>query len=238
MIAFMIASLLMVGAGAETPSPRTQADVPFPLEPGVVWRFRGEVRWTAPNSSEVLAKTLEWPITVVASVRRGAQTISLVTGWFDELAWYDPETKPGAHLLVHERGAGLYVLGKRENATGIWERVTRDPRETVHERELMAGNLLLVPDLEEGRRWEYRDGLERWVENVNTKSLRGISGWRGAKSDRVFEIMYGGNTDHELFEFVPNLGITRFTWAHHGTVAECDLRLFAIERAALAPGPH
>jgi hypothetical protein len=40
-----------------------------------------------------------------------------------------------------------------------------------------------------------------------------------------YQLVYRTLPDHQIIEFAPNIGITRYTYVHHGTVSETDLKL-------------
>ena len=40
-----------------------------------------------------------------------------------------------------------------------------------------------------------------------------------------FLLSFRTRPDHTIIEFVPGIGITRYVYVHHGTVAEADVKL-------------
>jgi hypothetical protein len=48
------------------------------------------------------------------------------------------------------------------------------------------------------------------------------------KRGRGWEIINRTRPDHVILRFVPGVGITRYVFEHHGTVASADARLVAI----------
>jgi hypothetical protein len=52
-----------------------------------------------------------------------------------------------------------------------------------------------------------------------------VVGMKKGKAVNRFKLSYRTNPEHEIVHFVPTIGITKFTYVHHGTVSEADVRL-------------
>jgi hypothetical protein len=62
------------------------------------------------------------------------------------------------------------------------------------------------------------------VGSPHPAALGGVKGV--APGSRVaFEVEFRTNPDDEEFEFVSGVGITRYEYHHHGTIADTELRL-------------
>jgi len=205
------------------------------MEVGFEWVYRGQVRWTEVGS-RVLEKELEWRVRVLEVLRRKRQVVARLEGWLEDLAWYEPGKHPGTYLLISDPQRGLHLLGDPA-AQALWTRLRTSAAASVSAQDLEEADHLLPPELSEGMTWgdpeslARRDGLYvRRVESVGTQGLEGLGGWTGPHRAPFFRIAYRTHPDHTLVEFVPGLGFTSFTYVHHGTVAECDMRLVAVER--------
>jgi hypothetical protein len=88
-----------------------------------------------------------------------------------------------------------------------------------------------------GKRWDNiaddpnrADGWYCWhVEARKRRSIE-IKGVPRTKADVVFTVAFRTNPSHELVEIVPGIGILRFEFEHHGTVASSDVRLIEFKR--------
>ena len=88
--------------------------------------------------------------------------------------------------------------------------------------------------LDQGTPWVYEanraDGWYCWrVEAREVKPIR-VEGVPRAKGEVVFTVAFRTNPSHELFEIVPGIGIVRYEFEHHGTVASSDVRLIEFKR--------
>jgi hypothetical protein len=60
--------------------------------------------------------------------------------------------------------------------------------------------------------------------------LQGVSGIAsGARAE--YELEFRTNPDSTEFSFVPELGITRYAYHHHGTIADTELQLMEFHAA-------
>lgn len=191
-------------------SPQSEAAI-MPLEAGASWVFSVRVRWTLSDSNQVQSASIRWEMRITEVHESEGIRAAVVRGFPFQLAWYEPGKQPGFDVLV-KRSGGLWLaqahsedeareLAKRAvagEATG--ELLLRFP---VRVGDCVGGDL----DRTDGR---YCWSVERRVKE------RGVSGW---------EIAYRTNPDHQLVHLVPGLGITRFTYEHHGTVASATARL-------------
>lgn len=209
--------------------------IDFPMEAGVEWVYRGQVRWTAPGN-QVRERELQWRVRVLEVRRRKSQVVARIEGWLEDLAWYEPDKKPGSHVLVYDAERGLHFL-ENTAAKALWNRLGAGPKELVSDAELAKSERLLPAVIAEGMAWGNSESLARndsmyvrRVEETGTQGLDGLGGWSGPSRGTFFRIAYRTMPDHSLMDFVPGLGFTRYTYVHHGTISECEMRLVAVER--------
>ncbi len=78
-----------------------------------------------------------------------------------------------------------------------------------------------------GRHVEREGGWYCWrVETKRKQALR-IEGYAAHHRSLVYTLACRTNPDHQLVDIAPGLGITRYVYQHHGTVASADVRLVA-----------
>ena len=76
------------------------------------------------------------------------------------------------------------------------------------------------------------DGNYCWVvSSVEKTMLSGIAGVSSRSRDE-FLLQYWTNPDNTRFAFVPEVGITKYEYHHHGTVADTALELVEFHPAA------
>jgi hypothetical protein len=213
----------------------------LPLEAGFAWIYRGQVKWTDAEN-HVMEQELQWKVRVLEVVKRKGQVIARLEGWPEDLAWYEPGKGPGIYVAIQD-SAGLTLVSD-EAARDLWKRLQNAPAKGLGSDDRAKGELILPARLREGQAWGDEESLARpdgqyarRVEEVGILGLDGLGGWTGSARGTFYRIAYRTNPDHTLMDFVPGLGFTRYTYVHHGTVSECDLRLVAVERRSARPNP-
>lgn len=200
----------------------------LPLAPGTVWTYAGTVKWTSAETQRVEEKSVEWKMEVEERLSRGHVHAAVLRGHPSDLAHYREGRAPGTYLVVRV-GPGKYYLLRGRRAQEALQRL-RDPNDLlhnlVHEDEIFL-DFPLTPGKVFGEAGQLtrQDGSYVWVvEEERGAMLEGVKGLRGGRRT-VFRLLYRTLPDREDVEFVPEVGITRYRYVHHGTVAEADLRL-------------
>ena len=75
------------------------------------------------------------------------------------------------------------------------------------------------------------DKWYQWhVEAARCVQIAGIPAVDAKRRRREYRIGFRTCPAHEIVHFVPGIGITRYVFSHHGTVAEADVRLIEFRR--------
>ena len=204
----------------------------FPIEPGLTWTYRGQVRWTG-TDGRTHAASITHTMTIV-SVETGPNArAALVRGWVQDLARYEQSNKRAFSALVG-RGGRLYHVVARDSADAVALATTavRDDAPPPELETLVLDSALVV-------------GAVYGRDSVTSKRDDNMYGWHVA-SDRVVgaraawqptgarvrhvTLEYRTQPDYQRIEYVPGVGITRFVYSHHGTVAEADVQLVSLQR--------
>lgn len=61
-------------------------------------------------------------------------------------------------------------------------------------------------------------------------ALKNIKGRQSEKEGVKYLLARRTGPDHTFIEFMPGVGILRYTYGHHGTGAEADLRLVEFQK--------
>ncbi len=218
---------LICGAVTAIASP---VETPLPLEKGMRWVYEGKVEWTVMNSTTVLSTNIHWVMEVVDVIENGAVRASLVRGLPDELAWYEPSRMPDFAVLVSITNHVYRVPANNEqDGKYLARRLVNEPHELPS-----SGEEWLAFPLEKGKRWG--EGTDRednnycwYVEGKQVKNLR-VKGYPANHPAAVWRLIYRTNPYHQIVDIVAGLGITRYVYTHHGTVASADVRLVSFER--------
>ena len=205
---------------------------PIPLEKGWQWIYEGKVQWTASNSANVHSATLRWKMEVLDSVAEPGHRAAVVRGFPGELAWYEPG-KAAGYTVLFSSSNRVYRLGAKDA-----------PEAGELARRFVSRGQPLPPSAEEwlvlplrkGSHWggdnERDDLFYCWhMEDEKIKKLR-VQGFSARQPLTIFTLGYRSLPDHQLFEIAPGLGIARYVFGHHGTVASADVRLVSVTRPA------
>ena len=105
---------------------------------------------------------------------------------------------------------------------------------TALERSDLA--LLLVLPLAQGKEWgddsKREDHWYRWYVEDGRPRRWWVKGFATAHPLPTWRIAYRTCPEHEVMEIAEGLGITRYIYEHHGTVASADVRLISFTRGS------
>jgi hypothetical protein len=236
MRSFSISYLALLTAGAICPGTGLNAAPPvlspIPLEKGNRWIFEGKIETTLTGSSKVYTTNICWAMEVVDSNKSTNVQAAIVRGFPDELPWFEPGHVPGYCVLLNfsNRVYQLKMPDEKE-ATETLKNIMIEPGK--FSTQAQDYNELYALPLAKGKRWggdtKREDGWYCWrVEKVKQETLH-IEGESSNQTTTTYALAYRCNPEHELVDIVPGLGITRFVYMHHGTVASVDVRLVSFE---------
>jgi hypothetical protein len=204
-----------------------------PLEAGRTWEYRGSARWTGPDQ-RVDSAPIRWTMRILA-VRDGSdRRAALVRGWIQELAWYEPDRTPGYSVLV-ARGNRLYHIDAADSA-GAFQALQRAvaPGATPPEgSELIVDSALAVGRLygQIQGRGDRADTFYAWYVE-SREPIHPPEAWSAASPTALqWRLVYRTMPDHQVLDLVPGVGVTHYTYGHHGTVADADVRLVSVRQA-------
>jgi hypothetical protein len=199
---------------------------PFPLTEGTAWVYKGTVRWTAVGTPTVTTTNVEWRTEVRRVIQHVAIRAAIVTGFPADLNWSNGNPKPQDSLLVEADAKFYLIAGELDEAIHRLE----DPADDLAGL-LRDDNLLLQWPLKLNMKFCDPEGMERadnrycwFVADAGAATLKGIVG-ASAGGHTEFVLQYRTNPDDTEFNFVPEIGITKYSYHHHGTVADTELQL-------------
>ena len=231
----------------ETGTPATAAaarlDIatpPFPLALGARWTYQGTVKWTAPNSSQVRTDAVTWTMEALAKIVRGHVTGWRLRGVPTDLAWYEAGDRPAERVLL-QIGASTFYLLDAEDGPRIWKRLT-DSHDDLPGLEFAEPALQLELPLQNGQVFGESGQLCRldrsycWHVTAAGTLDWPVQGLPNAAAPRpIYEVTYQSLPDTTTVGFCHGVGIVRFSYRHHGTTAEADVRLVEFHPAPAAP---
>lgn len=223
----MIDLVLLLLLIAVTPGPDSCRTV-MPLRPGWAWTYAGSALWSSRGGTHADSGTVLWTMTIVAARDAGSARIALVRGFVNQLAWYEPSTRPRLSLLAC-RGSQLFNLepesdSAAQSAYAHWSDSLLPQAEVLLELPLHSGQVF-------GQSPPRSDALYGWaVAAVRPEALAPLPPSCGHSAAQRFELSYRSLPDHAVIEWQPGLGVTRYTYGHHGTPAAAEVHLIGCRR--------
>lgn len=219
----------------------------WPLTKGTYWIYEGDVSWVEQNpatgQNQVYHKHLLWKSEVVDAVE--SQGAYLLRGFPTDLAWYKSTTQPADRLLLHV-GTDYYETTNKaaeifQRIKGPGYRATTEPKGDTN-----TANLLLSTPLALGKRLDSSDVIAalftsrycRVVESVTPFDPRTVRNAPELDHPQCYSITCHTNPDNDELDFVPGLGITSYSYLHHGTTMEVSVYLKEFGQPAAVGGPN
>lgn len=196
---------------------------------GTYWVYTGPVKWTSADSYEVQEQVMTWKMEVTDVFQRDSIRVAVVKGHPSDLVFYDEDRTPGDYLIVNVNDQKYYLLSD-ERAQAALKRF-KDSQDGlvdfVDDSELWL-DLPLTPGKSFGETTQITrpDRMYTWVvEDGGPAQLAGVTGVTPSAGMVASELWLTNLPETDSVEYVLGLGITRFTFDHHGTVASVDLKL-------------
>jgi len=195
----------------------------FPLAPGAYWVYQGNVKWTEDTTIKEATVTLK--MEVVEAVRRDHVVGYRLKGYPTDLAWYDP-TRPSADHVIIQVGPNRYYESTPEALARLKDQ-NDFLLDLVDESQLIVDAPLTPGKLfgEVGQTTRPDNSYCWVVDDAQKPQLTNVPGVPNLTGLSQYTLRFQTLPDHQIIEFVPTVGITRYVYNHHGTVAEADVKL-------------
>jgi len=201
--------------------------VQFPLRKGSRWVYEGEAEWT--RGDKVQSGRVREVMEVLAYLPGPeASFAAVVRGFPLDLAWYQPGRKAAISILVCRKGRFYQRPSSGLKHALVHARILlADPAFPTAQEEDPFLDLPLAAGKVWGTGASREDGMYCWVvEGPKARPFTAPAVARGA-AFQPFTAVYRTNPDHMSLDFAPGLGLTAFSYEHHGTVARTQVRLVA-----------
>jgi hypothetical protein len=205
---------------------------PIPLGKGNRWTYEGKIETTLSGSSTVYSTNICWVMEVIDSMKSTNARAVVVRGFPYELPWYEPGQVPGFCVLLNfSNRVYQFKAPDEKQARSILQDVINEPDK--FSAQAQDFNELFALPLAKDKRWDgntkREDGYYCWrIEGVRREILH-IEGVASNQTATVYALAYRSLPDHQLVDVVSGLGITRYIYVHHGTVATVDVHLVSFK---------
>jgi hypothetical protein len=208
----------------------------FPLSEGTTWTYQGVVRWSHENSNDVSERQVTWTTQVKRVTRRQHLIAAVINGFPSDLNWSDGHPQPNDSLLLASDDGGYYVRPFGDVKDGV--KRLENPSDSLQDL-IDPDDLFLQLPLAKGKKFcgdteqmAREDDEYCWVvSSVDRISLLKVKGLE-PKQYEVYEVSFRTNPDDTKLQFLPGVGLIRYQYHHHGTVAETDMELVAFHSGA------
>lgn len=203
----------------------------FPLSEGTKWTYEGVVRWSHENSNGVSERQVTWTTQVKRVTRHQHLTAAVINGFPSDLNWSAGHPQPSDSLLLASDDGAYYVRPFEDVKDGA--KRLADSSDSLQDL-IDPDDIFLRLPLAKGKKFcgdteqmAREDDEYCWVvSSVDRVSLLKVKGLE-PKQYEVYEVSFRTNPDDTELQFSPGVGLIRYQYHHHGTVAETDMELVA-----------
>lgn len=206
---------------------------PLPLAIGNAWTYTGEVWWAPPESRTVYRENVKWKMEITDIVERDGLRAAVIKGHPQDLMLYEKGREQGDYLLI-ATDSGKYYLLDGERARAALEQV-RDPSNPLIDL-VDDPDLILDLPLFVGKRFCSAkellrpDKLNCWtVSDEQITALPGIAGVIATEETTSYLLTHRTSANHAIWNFVPGVGFTSFSFGTRGEPSAVELMLFKVE---------
>jgi hypothetical protein len=200
----------------------------FPLREGTYWVYQAVVRWGTADSSAPHEKLMEWKMEVDRVIHRGSVLAAVVKGFPRDLDGSHGDTKPAESLIIESGRTKFYWIPPASFKTALAQ--IENPKNSLGS--LTTGdNIFLDLPLAQGKKFCNMTGMIRtdgfycWMaEEPEAAQLNGVKGLPSGDLT-AFPVHFFTADNATSFDFVPGVGITRYSYQVHGTVTDTELHL-------------
>jgi len=188
----------------------------IPFVTGTVWTYEALLKWTDPPNS-LRRSEVRWTSSVIDAFDHGDVAGALLQGGVWDLAWWSRDPRPGSYEVLRV-GSRYYLI--------------RDVGKTTFAALKAARRKALPADLEQHAWFDVplTTGRVLRPRDMGPRDDTNYGWWVESVGPARFELTYDTLASEHHVTIVPGVGITAFTYVHHGTVAEAYAHLIAYRR--------
>lgn len=221
-----MAALTLIVAGSGQSEPAREHFMP--LTPGTYWRYEGTVTWFNSEQDKPVSSPVSWKMTVEQVVHRPELTAAVISGYPGDLDWSAGDVSPKPMLLVESAQHQVFLSALMSANVHLPDGQSDSD---FFKKFMEQDNLLFQWPLRKGQKFcdaEMKvrsDNHYCWF--IAAQSRRRLNSVKGIPSQLidVFLLQFVTNPDDEQMELSPGIGIVKYEYHHHGSVADTSLKL-------------
>lgn len=200
----------------------------LPLVPGTYWVYQGTVEWGPDSDTD---KSTTTNVSLTSKVERVFEnsefTMAVVSGFPSDQDWATGQVEPKRSLLIENRKHEVFLDALPPNFD--FAKLEKDPAALANL--ISEDNLLFRWPLKKGLKFGDAESVKRdddmycWIvleqQRKNLDEIKGLD----SRQAEVSLLRYATNPDDTEMELSPGIGVLRYEYHHHGTVANTSLRL-------------
>jgi len=211
----------------------------LPLTPGTTWVYAGTVISTDPEADAMQGVETKVSITmkVEKAIRKPELTLAVISGYPADLDWSNGQVEPKPSLMIETRKHEVFLNSLPPDFD--YAKLEKDA--TQLDKLMAEENLLFRWPLKQGMKFGDAESLKRddsmycWaVVEQRSKKIDGIKGLP-SRTVEVSLLRYATNPDDTQLELLPGVGILRYEYHHHGTVADTSVSLVEFHPGGPSP---
>ncbi|WP_395738746.1 hypothetical protein [Prosthecobacter sp.] len=220
-------TLLFVASSFAADAAKPRGDV-FPFVKGHYWLYDGQVKFAAEGKTKEQQIT-GWRSEVIDTAEATTFKAALLKGHPHDLAWYSDETKRSDTLVILTSSGEFHEVSDSENLAQTFQ--TLKSSGVLPDKLIRPDTILFKFPPKVGDRFGDPEQVKLgarycWaVTDVTTE--KPAPAIKGAPSEQrlTIALTFRTSPDHTNVLFAAGIGITSYTYVHHGTPGDCEMRL-------------
>ena len=229
--------LLLAASSVAADAAKPRSDV-FPFVKGHYWLYDGQVKFAAEGKTTEKQIT-GWRSEVIDTAEASTFKAALLKGHPHDLAWYSDETKRSDAIVILTSSGEFHEVTDSENlpqtfqtlkSAGALPKDLTGPSTILFKFPPKVGDRFGDPEqVKLGARYCWA------VTDVATaKSAPAIKGAASGKRLTI-GLTFRTSPDHTNVLLAAGIGITSYTYVHHGTPGDCEMRLVECGESSAKP---
>jgi hypothetical protein len=174
---------------------------------------------------------LKWTMAVDAAATGPKARAAVVHGFLSDLIFSEAGRKPGYSVFLSVGDSLIMVPAASADEATQLARQLADRPETLPASAVLLLDMPLIAGKKWGQESGRNDDMYCWIVESEEMHVLAVEGVDRAHPLRVISVAYRTLPDGTEMDIVPGVGITGYSYVHHGTVMSVQLRLVAFHPA-------